>query len=74
MTLAERIVQHLKSLPQPEQNKVLDFIRHLEDQVRRESGSRENFDWEEFSLSQAMRDLEDESSTYAMDDLREVFS
>jgi hypothetical protein len=72
MGIAGRILEHLHSLPEPMQARVLDFIEYLE---RAADGvEAEDADWSVFSLSEAMRGLEDEPSPYSVDDLKETFS
>jgi hypothetical protein len=70
MDLAEKIIQHVKSLPKVKQIEVLDFVEYL-----RAKGEKttENEDWSAFSLSSAMHGMENEQSPYSLDDLKESF-
>jgi hypothetical protein len=69
MTLAEKILHHLSTLPETRQSEVLDFIEFL--QKRMAAGSEE--DWKQLSLASAMRGMEDETSPYTPADLKESF-
>ena len=71
--MAERILEHVKRLPESLQAQVLDFVEYLESKVGSAKSSAENGAWSAFSLFQAMRGMESESSPYSMDDLKEVF-
>ena len=64
MTVAEQIMQHIDTLPEAAQVEVLDFVEYLESKADRAS-------WSEFSISQAMRGMESESSPYSLDDIKE---
>lgn len=46
---------------------VLDFVEYLRSRAERE----ENIEWNDLSLSSAMRGMEDEKSPYSMNDLRD---
>ncbi len=74
MTVAEKIIQHVEGLPETIQSEVLDFVEYLEFKTGLGKRTQEDADWAAFSLSQAMRDMETESSPYSTDDLKEVFS
>lgn len=74
MTVTEMIVQHVKELPEPVQNEVLDFVEYLETKTAVSGKNREDADWSAFSVSQAMRGMESEPSPYSMDDVKEVFA
>ena len=74
MTVAEKIIQHVKELPEAVQVEVLDFVEHLESKAGLSEKMQEDADWSVFSLSQAMRNMEAESSPYSTGDLKEVFS
>ena len=73
MTLAERIIQHVKALPESIQAEVLDFVEYLVAKVRMDRESPEDAEWSAFSLSQAMRGLESDHTAYSTDDLKEAF-
>ena len=74
MNVAEQILQHLRSLSEPAQAEVLDFVEYLEAKARSTENEREDADWAELSLSQAMRGMEDEPSPYTVADIKEAFS
>jgi hypothetical protein len=73
MTLTEKILKHVKDLPEPFQAEVLDFIEYLESKAAQSKGDISETEWSELSLSFAMRGIEDESSPYSLDDLKERF-
>jgi len=74
MSVAEQVLQHLRSLPEPVQAEVLDFVEYLEAKARSAGREREEADWAALSLSQAMRGMEDEPSPYTTADIKEAFS
>ena len=74
VTLAERIVQHIQSLPASAQARVLDFVESIEAETHLDKGRQEEAEWSEFSLPQGLRGLEDEPSSYSPEDVKEVFS
>jgi hypothetical protein len=67
MSLEEKIIQHIRDLPEHKKAEVLDFVEYL-----RTKG--EEKDWSELSLSSAMRGMEDEDTSYSLEDLKESFS
>ena len=69
MSILEKIARDLKVLPESAQFEVLDFVEFLASRAV----AREDADWSAFSLSEAMRGLEDEPSPYSEQDLKEVF-
>ena len=69
MTLAEKIIQKMQSLPEDKQAEVLDFVDFLEKKLAEE----ENRAWSEFSLTSAMRGMENEEELYSLDDLKVRF-
>ena len=72
MSLAEKINQHVKELPEPLQAEVLDFVEFIEAKsVRNRDAKRE---WSEFSLSSAIRGMEEEGSPYTLKDIKESIS
>ena len=72
MTTTQAILQHLQALPEPVRREVLDFVEFL--QVRRTPMVREHdVEWSAFSLSSAMRGMEDEDSPYTAKDIKESF-
>ena len=54
MTVMDKIVQHIQSLPESLQAEVLDFVEYLEAKM-----GKNEADWTAFSLSSAMRGMED---------------
>jgi len=73
MSLTEVIIQHVNTLPEPARAEVLDFVKYLESKKSKPHQMQENVDWSTFSLSSAMRGMEDEDSAYTLDDLKELF-
>jgi len=73
MTVAQKILQHVKKLPERLQAQVLDFVEFLESKSAGQELSSDEEVWLQFSLSQAMRGMESEDSPYSEDDLKEVF-
>ncbi len=65
MSVEEKIIQHVYELPEAEKAEVLDFIEYLKAKIKK----KESRDWAEFSLSSAMRGMEDEPSPYSAKDL-----
>ena len=72
MSLAEEIQQHVKDLPEPLQAEVLDFVQFIESKAERSKEA--NKEWSEFSISSAMRGMEEEASPYTLKDLKESIS
>ena len=70
MTVTEKIIEHIRRLPEPVQAEVLDFVEYLENKVETQDRNA----WSAFSLSRALRDMEAEDSPYSEDDLKEVFA
>jgi hypothetical protein len=68
MTVMEKIMQHIQSMPESLQTEVLDFVEYLEVKA----GKTET-DWTAFSLSAAMRGIEEEAALYSTQDLKESF-
>ena len=67
MSLEEKIIRQVHELAESKKAEVLDFVEYLK-------AKTEEKDWSGFSLSSAMRGLEDEDSLYSLHDLREAFS
>jgi hypothetical protein len=75
MVVAERIRVHVQKLPELLQAEVLDFVEFLLLKVERESTEQDEIGWPNFSLTMAMRGMEDEDTpTYTTADLRVVFT
>ncbi len=69
MTLDEKIQQYVQKLPRSFQEELLVFVEYLVMKAEQQ----ENQDWGSLSLSAAMRDMEDESVSYSLSDVRESF-
>jgi len=69
MTLDEKIYQYVQKLPLSFQEELLDYVEYL----LMKAEQQENKDWASLSLSSAMRDMEDESASYSLSDLRVTF-
>ena len=64
MSLGEKIIQHIQELPESKKAEVLDFVEYLRNKT-------EEGNWSEFSLSSAMKGMENEGSTYSLKDIKE---
>ncbi|MCP4605252.1 MAG: DUF2281 domain-containing protein [Proteobacteria bacterium] len=73
MNLAAKIFDELQDMPEPQQAEVLDFLEFLKSKETREKKRSEAHEWCEFSIGQAMRDMDDEPNLYSADDLKEAF-
>jgi len=69
MTLQEKIVQQVHSLPESAKLEVLEFLECLHSKSRQQ----EDEEWSRLSLDHALRGMEDEPDLYSLEDLREVF-
>lgn len=69
MSLADKIVENVKALPELKQIEVLDFIEYL----RLKTEKQERIEWSILSLSSAMRGMDNEQSDYSLSDLEEPF-
>lgn len=69
MTLDEKIHQYVQRLSRSFQEELLDFVEYLVMKAEQQ----EQQDWASLSLSAAMRDIEDESVSYSLSDLRVTF-
>ncbi|KAA3599143.1 MAG: DUF2281 domain-containing protein [Candidatus Scalindua sp. AMX11] len=67
--MIEKITIHVKRLPESKQIEVLDFIEYLQSRTEKE----EFKEWNDLSLSSAMRGMEDEQSSYTINVLKESF-
>jgi len=70
MNLADLIIKDLQNLPKTEQMEIFDFVKYLQKKIEK----KDNKDWDMFSVSAAMKGMEDEISPYSLDDLKERFS
>jgi len=69
MTLDEKIHQYVQKLPRSLQEELLDYVEYLVMKAEQQ----EQQEWQSLSLSSAMRDMEDESVSYSLSDVRESF-
>ena len=69
MTLDEKIHQYVQKLPLSLQEELLDYVEFLATKAEKQ----EQQEWESLSLSSAMRDMEHESVSYSLSDLKEIF-
>ena len=67
MTVTEQIIERVKALPEAVQAEVLDFVEFLEAKTDINS----TVAWSSFSLSQAMRGMESESTQYSLKDVKD---
>ena len=70
MSLAEKIMKQVQTLPESKQVEVLGFVEYL----RLKAEKQEIKDWTDLSLSSAMRGVEEEQSPYSLNDIKESFS
>jgi hypothetical protein len=70
MDIVERIVEQLKSMPESAQAEVLHFVEYLKS---KDSRKDEEYEWGQFSLESAARGIEEEPSTYGIEDIKEKF-
>ena len=75
MLVTRKIHENVQKLPAPFQAEVLDFVEYLLMKSEHEVAQQSELDWSNFSLSSAMRGMEDEDAiTYTIDDLKVVFA
>lgn len=75
MALSERIQERVEKLPASFQAEVLNFVEYLLAKAEREALREERTHWTDFSLTSAMRGMEEEDSpAYTAADLKVVFS
>jgi hypothetical protein len=67
MNLDEKIIQQIHDLPDHKKAEVLDFVQYLRTK-------NEELAWAELSLGSALHGMEDDSTPYSLDDLKESFS
>ncbi|MBI4777252.1 MAG: hypothetical protein HY788_24225 [Deltaproteobacteria bacterium] len=70
MSTLEKIVKNLGIMPESIQAEVLDYIEYLK--FKEERGG-EGYNWEDFSLESAMREIAEETSPYGLEDIKEKF-
>ena len=73
MTTAEKIIQHVSILPEYLQVEVLDFVEFIEKKNTPLNQTDERSEWSRFSLSHAMRGMEDEQADYSVKDIKEEY-
>ncbi len=73
MTTAQSIAQRVTSLPEDAQREVLDFVEFIETRKAGQGAKQDDAAWSALSLASAMRGMEDEESSYTLDDLKERF-
>jgi hypothetical protein len=73
MNTVEKIIDHLKAMPDSERNEVLDFVEYLKTAARRRRQSEGESQWGQFSVESAMREMEEEPSPYGIEDIKEKF-
>ena len=66
MVLEDKLIKEIQDLPDSKKTEVLDFVEYLKTKA-------EDQDWSIFSLSTAIRDMEDENSPYSLGDVKESF-
>ena len=66
MSLTEKIIENVNVLSESKQRQLLDFVEYLR-------AKTENEEWADFSLSTAMRGMEEEKPSYSIDDLKEIY-
>jgi len=72
MIVTEQITDRLQKLPPALQREVLDFIEFLAQRVAQREAEREDAEWMEFSLAQAMVCLDEEDALeYSEADVKE---
>jgi hypothetical protein len=65
MSLTEKIIENVNVFPESKQRQILNFVEYLR-------AKTENDEWADFSLSTAMKGMEDEKASYSIDDLKEI--
>jgi hypothetical protein len=72
MSTIQSLEQQIASLPEAAQEELTHFLRVLTDKYSPEKSERETMEqWSAFSLSSAMRDVEDEETPYTSADIKE---
>ncbi len=69
MTLDEKIYQQVQGLPQSLQEELLDFVQFL----LMKAELREKHEWFTFSLSSALKDMDNEPALYSLTDIKVAF-
>jgi erythromycin esterase-like protein len=63
MNLGEKIIRYIQELPESKKAEVLDFVEYLRNRT-------EERNWSEFSLSSAMKGMENDDSIYSLKDIK----
>jgi hypothetical protein len=72
MIVTEKINRKVEKLPIEIQLEILDFVEFVAQKAEKQNASEENRQWTDFSLTQAMKDMEDEETPeYNEADLKE---
>lgn len=74
MNTIKKIEQQIQKLPEPSQKKVLEFIDTLLAKPSSRNTRQDDSDWYDFSLTMAMRGMEEETASYSELDLKEKWS
>lgn len=69
MMIEEKISESVRKLPPSLQQELLDFVDFLLTKAER----RETREWNDFSITSAMRGMEDEEPLYTLEDVKVVF-
>jgi len=63
MNLGEKIIRYIQELPESKKAEVLDFVEYLRNRTEKRN-------WSEFSLSSAMKGMENDDSIYSLKDIK----
>jgi hypothetical protein len=66
MSIPEKIVDNIKTLPKSKQMELFDFVEYLKQK-------EEDIAWSHLSIASAMRGMETEESPYTQNDLKEIY-
>jgi len=67
MTVEEKIIQHVRELPESGKAEVLRFVENL-------AARKEELEWMESATLSVMQRMETEEAIYTLDDLKEKYS
>ncbi len=73
MALSIKIQEQVDKLPQSFQAEVLNFVEYLLVRAESEAERQDDNSWSDFSLTSALRDMEEEASVYFESDVKKVF-
>lgn len=73
MTIADQIAEQIRTLPEPDQRKVLHYVFSIKSNRKVPSSIEEGEDWSTFSLRSALSGMEEEEALYTVADLKESF-